>query len=104
MAPNASVSSGVHHATLELERRLAARREQRGVRGVGREQVPLRGDVTADEERDARPEQASHELAAVDVVRGVGAQRPPSRRALEPPEVVHEPRDLELDVVGTRRL
>ena len=58
--------------------------------------------MTTDEERDARPEHASHELAAVDVVRGVGAQRPTARRALEPAEVVHEARDLERDVVGAR--
>ena len=59
MATNASVSSGVHHAALELERRLAPRGEQRAIRRVGREQVPLRGDVTTDEERDTWPEQAS---------------------------------------------
>ena len=60
--------------------------------------------MTTDEERDAWTEHASHELAAVDVVRGVGPQRPTTRRALEPAEVVHESRDLERDVVGTRWL
>ena len=56
--------------------------------------------MAADETRDARAEQLSGERAPVDVVRGVGAEPPPIRGALQPTEIVHEPRDLELDVVG----
>ena len=79
MATNASVSSGSITPPWNSSVVSLRAREHRAIRGVGREQVALRGDVTTDEERDTRAEQASHELAAVDVVRGVGAQRPADR-------------------------
>ena len=56
--------------------------------------------MAADEDSDPRPEEALDERAPVDVVGGVGAQRPPAVVRVEPPEVVHEPGDLQLDVVG----
>ena len=52
------------------------------------------GHPFAEEPFDQRP--------AVDVVRGLEAQRPTARIPFEPPEIVHEPGDLQLDVVGTR--
>jgi len=37
-------------------------------------------------------------------VRGIDAKCPTVARAFEPSEIVHETRDLELDVVGSRQL
>src|SRR5262249_27330897 len=89
-----------HDTTLELQSGLAARGQQPAVRRIGREQVPLCGDVAADEIGNARAEQWSDEMSTLDVVRGVEAERPAVGLPLEPPEIVDEARNLELDVVG----
>ena len=52
---------------------------------------------------DPATEQRAHQRATVDVVGGVEAERPAAAVELQPAEVVHQARDLELDVVGVRR-
>ena len=72
--------------------------------GIGREQVALRGDVPADEERDPGPEQRRTSGSPSTSCAASRRSVQPLGDALEPAEVVHETRDLELDVVGVRRL